>query len=90
MIADRVAVTLGATDEPFLSAFPLPEEFFPLVLTGRRTVCEVYWRTTPFVSWRLMLICDPLYNPFRKNPQPMKLPNELLPDSEQDDADARE
>ena len=67
--------------EPLLGAFPLPEEFFPLLLTGKYTVAECYWRTNPLVSWRMTLICDPLYNPYQVNPQldVGKLPAGLAP-----------
>ena len=85
MIADGVSATIGAANEPFLTAFPLPHEFFPLVLSGKLTVCEAYWRTTPYVSWRMMFFGDPLYNPFAKDPHPMELEEGLMPPSEGDD-----
>ena len=69
MIQGGVAATLGAVSEPYLHAFPLPEEFFPLLLTGKWTVAECYWRTVPTISWQVILLADPLYNPFKKNPQ---------------------
>ena len=69
MIQNGVAATVGSVEEPYLGAFPLPEEFFPLLLTGQWTVAECYWRTNPWVSWRMTLIADPLYNPFHANPQ---------------------
>ncbi len=69
MLKDGIAATLGAVGEPYLHAFPRPEEFFPLLLTGEYTVAEVYWRTTPMSSWKLSLIADPLYNPYRASPQ---------------------
>jgi len=69
MIQGGVAATIGAMDEPGLHAFPLPEEFFSLLLTGKYTVAECYWRTAPLASWRLTLIADPLYNPFAARPQ---------------------
>ncbi len=68
MIQNGVAATLGAVNEPYLGAFPLPQDFFSLLLTGRFTLAECYWRTVPTVSWRLTLIGDPLYNPFRLKP----------------------
>jgi len=68
MISAGVAATLGATDEPFLGAFPRPEDFFPRLVSGRYTVCETYWLTVSNCSWRMMLIADPLYNPFKANP----------------------
>jgi uncharacterized protein (TIGR03790 family) len=76
MIQKGVAATLGAVNEPMLGAFPLPQEFFALLLTGKYTVAECYWKTVPTVSWRMTLIADPLYNPFRQRPQ---LPIEALP-----------
>lgn len=69
MIQNGVAATIGAESEPTLGAFPLPEDFFPLLLTGKWTVAECYWRTTPMVSWRILLLADPLYNPFLNAPQ---------------------
>ena len=62
--------------EPFLTAFPPPEEFVPLLLTGELTLAEVYWKTVPLMSWRLGLIGDPLYRPFAAHPG---LPAEALP-----------
>jgi len=69
MIQRGVAATLGAVDAPYLGDFPLPEEFFPLLLTGNWTVAECYWRTVPKVGWRMILLADPLYNPFAAKPQ---------------------
>jgi len=68
MIQNGVAATIGAVDEPYLGSFPLPEEFFPLLMTGKWTVVECYWRTNPAASWRMMLLADPLYNPFHAQP----------------------
>lgn len=70
------AATLGPVSEPYLGAFPLPEEFFPLLLTGRYALAECFWRTLPNASWQMTLIGDPLYMPFKKNPQvtPEQLP----------------
>jgi uncharacterized protein (TIGR03790 family) len=81
MIQNGVAATVGAIDEPRLAAFPIPQEFFALLLTGKYSVAECYWRTMPHVSWRMTLIADPLYNPFKANPQvsPEALPVSLLP-----------
>jgi uncharacterized protein (TIGR03790 family) len=81
MIRNGVAATLGAVNEPYLGAFPLPQEFFPLLLTGKRTIVECYWRTCPMTSWRMTLIADPLYNPFKNKPllRPGDLPRPLRP-----------
>jgi uncharacterized protein (TIGR03790 family) len=69
MIQNGVAATLGAVSEPLLNHFPNPEEFFPLLLTGKYTMAEVYWRTIPAASWQVVLFADPLYTPFKANPQ---------------------
>jgi uncharacterized protein (TIGR03790 family) len=68
LLTDGVAGTLGAVNEPFLSAFPRPDEFFPLLFTGKLTLAEVYWKTNPMVSWRIAMIGDPLYAPFKSRP----------------------
>lgn len=69
LLKDGVTATLGPTDEPYLQAFPLPTEFFGMLLTGKFTLVEVFSATTPFTSWRITLLGDPLYNPFKTNPQ---------------------
>jgi uncharacterized protein (TIGR03790 family) len=68
MLENGVAATLGPVKEPYLQSFPLPDRFFPLLMTGKHTLIEVYYRTTPYLSWRQVLIGDPLYTPFKKNP----------------------
>ena len=81
MIQNGVAATLGPVHEPYLAAFPKADEFFPLLLTGKWTLAECYWRTTPMTSWRMTLIGDPLYNPFAAHPKlkPNVLPSGLAP-----------
>ena len=69
MIQNGVTATCGAVNEPYLAAFPLPEDFFGLLLTGHYTVAECYWKSVPHASWRLTLIADPLYNPFVTHPK---------------------
>ncbi|MEM1011604.1 MAG: TIGR03790 family protein [Planctomycetota bacterium] len=68
LLRDGSAASLGPTNEPYLSAFPLPRTFVPLLLTGRYTLAEVYWATVPHVSWQMGLVGDPLYRPFAKMP----------------------
>jgi uncharacterized protein (TIGR03790 family) len=68
MLMDGICATLGPVGEPYLAAFPLPDDFFPLLLTGRHTLAEVYYRTCPFSSWQMTLVGDPLYNPFKTKP----------------------
>jgi uncharacterized protein (TIGR03790 family) len=68
LLLDGIAATLGPVNEPFLQAFPPPDEFFPLLMTGKYTLAEVYWKTVPGVSWQIAIIGDPLYNPFKARP----------------------
>jgi hypothetical protein len=68
LLRDGIAATMGAVAEPYLASFPAPDEFFPLLMTGKLTLAEVYWRTTPMTSWMITLIGDPLYTPFKTNP----------------------
>jgi uncharacterized protein (TIGR03790 family) len=77
MLARGVCATLGPAAEPYLAAFPLPDDFFSLLLTGKYTLAEVYYRTVPFTSWQMVLVGDPLYNPFRAKPA---LSEEQLPE----------
>jgi uncharacterized protein (TIGR03790 family) len=73
---DGVIATLGSVAEPYLQSFPRPDEYFPLLLTGKLTTAEVYWKTVPWSSWMMGCVGDPLYNPYKKNPQlsPLDLP----------------
>jgi len=67
MLRDGIAATLGAVSEPYLHSFPEPRAFFAELYQGRCLV-ETYYHTKPFNSWQLLLIGDPLYKPFKKNP----------------------
>ncbi len=61
--------TLGAVSEPYLTAFPKPSQFFPLLLSGEFTQGEVWEVTMPFASWRIAYVGDPLYNPYKVHPR---------------------
>lgn len=65
MLEDGVCATIGPVYEPYLGAFPRPDEFFALLLRGDRTLVECYYLTQPFNSWMMTLIGDPLYRPFK-------------------------
>ena len=79
LLRDGVAATVGPVAEPYLQSFPRADDFFPLLLTGRLTLAEVYWRTVPWTSWRQVIVGDPLYTPFRTNSamKPGDLPQRL-------------
>ena len=61
--------TLGAVSEPYLTSFPKPSQFFPLLLSGQFTQGEVWEVTMPFASWRIAYVGDPLYNPYKIHPR---------------------
>ena len=77
LLNDGAAATFGPVAEPYLQSFPRVDDFFPLLLTGKLTLAEVYWKTTPMTSWMNALIGDPLYTPYKTNPA---LAVEDLPD----------
>lgn len=60
-----ITATLGSVGEPYLDAFPEPARFTALLLTGKYPLVEVYYMTTRYVSWRMVLFGDPLYNPMK-------------------------
>lgn len=66
LLEDGVAATIGPVGEPYVQAFPFPHVFFGLLLDGDFTLAEAYYLSLPFVSWKMVLIGDPLYQPFRE------------------------
>ena len=68
MIEKGVIASIGPVREPYLAAFPPPSVFFPLLMSGKYTLVEVFTMTNPFLSWQMILVGDPLYNPFKNNP----------------------
>jgi uncharacterized protein (TIGR03790 family) len=79
MLENGIAATVGAVDEPYLDAFPLPTEFFGLLMTGKYTLAEVFYKTARYNSWRIILIGDPLYRPFASKPMRAEKDIELQP-----------
>jgi len=65
MLEEGVAATLGAVGEPYVQAFPPPALFFELLVVDRLTLAEAYLRSVPYLSWKMVLLADPLYRPFR-------------------------
>jgi uncharacterized protein (TIGR03790 family) len=65
LLEDGVCATIGPVYEPYLTAFPRPDEFLALLLRGDLTLVECYYQTQPFNSWMMTLIGDPLYRPFK-------------------------
>jgi uncharacterized protein (TIGR03790 family) len=69
LLKKGVAATIGPVAEPYTVGFPKPAEFFAMVATGEHTLVESYARSILFCSWMTVLIGDPLYNPFAKDPK---------------------
>jgi uncharacterized protein (TIGR03790 family) len=67
MLEKGAAATIGPVDEPYVQGFPVPEIFFGLLIKGRLTLAECYAASTPVISWRMVLIGDPLYRPFARS-----------------------
>ncbi|MCS6292084.1 MAG: TIGR03790 family protein [Nitrospira sp.] len=63
-----ITATLGSVGEPYLDAFPEPLEFAGLLMTGQYSLVESYYLTSRWVSWRMILIGDPLYTPWKNRP----------------------
>ncbi|MDP3092215.1 MAG: TIGR03790 family protein [Nitrospira sp.] len=63
-----ITATLGSVAEPYLDAFPEPLEFAGLLMTGQYSLVESYYLTSRWVSWRMLLVGDPLYNPWKSKP----------------------
>ena len=65
MLEKGVAATLGPVNEPYVESFPVPAIFFSLLIDGTLTLVECYTASNPFWSWKMVLIGDPLYRPFK-------------------------
>ena len=69
LLEKGAVATLGPVAEPYTIGFPKPAEFFGFLATGKYTLVECYARTEMMCSWMTVLVGDPLYNPFAKNPR---------------------
>ena len=65
MLEDGAAATVGPVSEPYVTAFPVPEIFFPVLIDGYYTLAEAYFLSLPYLSWQMVLVGDPLYRPFK-------------------------
>ncbi len=63
LIANGVVATLGAVTEPYLDSFPKPNKFYTLLLSGKYQLVEIFFLSSKYLSWRVILIGDPLYKP---------------------------
>ena len=69
MLEKGVVATIGPVYEPYVQGFPLPDIFFGLLVEGYMSLGECYLVSLPYLSWQMVLIGDPLYQPF-KPPSP--------------------
>ena len=65
MLEKGIAATIGPVSEPYVNSFPLPEIFFGFLVDGNLTLAECYIISTPCLSWKMVLVGDPLYRPFK-------------------------
>ncbi len=74
-----ITVTLGPVGEPYLDAFPLPRDFFGLLFSGRYSLVEAYFLSKRYMSWKMVLFGDPLYQPWGSSDSEMQeLATQLL------------
>jgi hypothetical protein len=64
MLEEGVTATIGPVGEPYVQAFPMPEIFFAALTDGAFTLAECYLLSVPYLSWKMVLVGDPLYRPF--------------------------
>jgi len=63
LIRNGACVTMGPTNEPYLEAFPAADEFLRKLFAGE-SIGGAYYATEKWLSWRMVLLGDPLYRPF--------------------------
>jgi uncharacterized protein (TIGR03790 family) len=61
MLDKGIAATVGPVGEPYVQSFPMPEIFFDFLAKGKLTLAEVYLISLPYLSWKQVLVGDPLY-----------------------------
>jgi uncharacterized protein (TIGR03790 family) len=65
MLEKGVVATIGPVYEPYAQGFPLPDIFFGNLLEGYMSLGEYYLVSLPYLSWQMVLIGDPMYQPFK-------------------------
>ena len=61
MLDNGIAATVGPVGEPYVQSFPMPEIFFDFLVKGKLTLVESYLVSLPYLSWKQVLVGDPLY-----------------------------
>lgn len=70
MLEEGVAATIGPVGEPYVQAFPVPEIFFGYLTEGYLSLAECYFISLPYLSWKMVMVGDPLYRPFKERVAP--------------------
>ena len=68
MLDNGIAATVGPVGEPYVQSFPMPEIFFDFLTKGKLTLVESYLVSLPYLSWKQVLVGDPLYRVKLNNP----------------------
>ena len=74
ILAHGAAATIGPVYEPYVQGFPLPELFFGQLIEGYLSLGESFLVSLPYLSWQVILIGDPLYQPFTPIEKSEKIP----------------
>ncbi len=74
ILAHGAAATIGPVYEPYVQGFPLPELFFSQLIEGYLSLGETFLTSLPYLSWQVILIGDPLYQPFTPIEKTEKIP----------------
>ena len=61
MLDNGIGATIGPVGEPYVESFPIPEIFFDFLTEGYLTLAESYIISLPYLSWKMVLVGDPLY-----------------------------
>ncbi len=61
MLDNGVAATIGPVGEPYVQAFPDPQIFFHYLTEKYMSLAEAYLISLPYLSWKMVLVGDPLY-----------------------------
>jgi uncharacterized protein (TIGR03790 family) len=69
MLERGVVATIGPVYEPYVQGFPMPEIFFGSLVEGYMSLGESYLISLPYLSWQMVLVGDPLYQPFKPRPR---------------------
>lgn len=68
-LAEGVTGAAGYVDEPFLPACARPQLLFPAYVSGLN-LAESFYSSLPDLSWKAVVIGDPLVQPFPRPPLP--------------------